>query len=189
MARRVPGPAGTRSDAGPPAPVELDVAPGDPGPSRVPGPVLVIGFDRRPESIAALMTAASLGRALGAFLQVVHAVDLADYPVDPDQADWESGAGQALAEERRAAAEVLGHYPHGWSYRAWRDDPARALARAAEAAEATMVVTGVRADHKHWTWERWGHEPLALRVARHTSRPVLVVTHVPGPAQITRRRG
>ena len=34
--------------------------------------VLVVGFDRRPESLAALATAAELGRRLAAELRVIH---------------------------------------------------------------------------------------------------------------------
>jgi hypothetical protein len=48
---------------------------------------LVVGHDRFPESDHALTTAADLAGRLHAFVHVVHAVCLDDYPVDPDAAN------------------------------------------------------------------------------------------------------
>jgi hypothetical protein len=46
---------------------------------------LVVGFDRRPESLTALATAAEPGCKLSAQLRVIHAIDLTGYRVDPDR--------------------------------------------------------------------------------------------------------
>jgi nucleotide-binding universal stress UspA family protein len=50
---------------------------------------LVVGFDRDAVSRAALTVAADLAGRLAARLVVVHVVDLDDYPIDPEAADWE----------------------------------------------------------------------------------------------------
>ena len=98
--------------------------------SRAAHAVLVVGFDRRPESLAALETAAELGRRLAAELRVIHAVDLTDYPVDPDRADWEDKAQEVLQHEQETVAHQLLDYEFGWSYVALHGDPVRALGRA-----------------------------------------------------------
>src|SRR3954463_15216092 len=71
---------------------------------------LVLGFDRDEASHAALAVAVDLAARLAAEIVVVHIVDLDDYPIDPDSADWEERAGEALAEERHQVEEALaGH--------------------------------------------------------------------------------
>jgi hypothetical protein len=67
-------------------------------PAGKPTAAIVVGFDRSAASLAALGKAAELGAQLGAELHVIHAVDLSDYPVDPDAADWEEQAAASLEE-------------------------------------------------------------------------------------------
>ena len=73
-------------------------------PPSAPQATLVVGYDRRPESQDALRVAAGLAERMDAELHVVHAVDLTDYPIDPDGFDWEQRARDALDEERAAVA-------------------------------------------------------------------------------------
>jgi nucleotide-binding universal stress UspA family protein len=114
------------------------------------GATIVVGFDRQPVSRRALEVAADLATRLGARLDVVHVVDLADYPIDPERGDWEELARAVLAEEHRVASEVLstqGQVP--WTYHAARGEPAHLLAAVADEQDALMIVVGSR-----------GHGPL-----------------------------
>ena len=92
--------------------------------------------------MAALTKAAELGRRLEADLHVVHAVDLSDYPVDPDAFDWDDQAARSLGGERQAVSDSLADYPHPWVYVALRAEPATALNRVAEGCDALMIVVG-----------------------------------------------
>jgi len=59
-------------------------------------PAIVVGCNRHPASLSALGTAARLGQPLDAVLSVIHAIDLADYPIDPDSPDWEEHCERTL---------------------------------------------------------------------------------------------
>ncbi|HEV2369893.1 MAG TPA: universal stress protein, partial [Acidimicrobiales bacterium] len=100
----------------------------------------MVGFDAGTEALAVLAEAADLARRLDAQVTVVHAVDLRDYPVDPDASDWEEKLGPALASEQQAAAALLTETNLTWSYRLFRGDPAAALIEAAEEEDALMIV-------------------------------------------------
>ncbi len=63
-----------------------------PAPELTPAFDIVVGVNRDPASQEALIVAADLARRLHAHLHVVHVVDLADYPIDPDASDWEQRA-------------------------------------------------------------------------------------------------
>lgn len=136
---------------------------------------LVVGVDRSPASMAALTKAAELGRRLGADLHVVHAVDLSDYPVDPDAFDWEDQAAKSIQGERQAVSVNLADYPHPWVYVALRADPAEALNRAADDCDALMIVVGVRSTGwRHLLEGGWGGA-VSGRLVGHCHRPVLLV--------------
>ena len=107
---------------------------------------MVVGFDKRPQSAAALGVAADVGRRVGARLHVVHAVDLRDYPIDPDSVDWDGQARRTLSAERAAVAAALGGYGPGWDFRAWKGEPAHALIACAEEVDAVMIVVGTRGE-------------------------------------------
>lgn len=87
---------------------------------------LVVGFDRSCASLAAVQQAARIGDRLTASITVVHAVDLKDFPVDPDRADWERAASRAL-EAERAAVGVTPRHQRGPVPRARGQRPRRPL--------------------------------------------------------------
>lgn len=140
---------------------------------------MVVGFDRSPASRAALGKAAEIGGLLGAELHVVHAIDLSDYPVDPDADDWEEQAGRSLEEERQRVSTALAGYPCGWTYLALRAEPADALIRTAEQSNAVMIVVGVRSHGWRHLLERLAGPSVSHRLINHCHRPVLVVSYDP----------
>jgi nucleotide-binding universal stress UspA family protein len=140
-------------------------------------PTLVVGFDRSTASLTALGTAADLGARLNAELRVVHAVDLGDYPIDPDSADWEEQAAVNLEAERRSVSEALADYPFGWSYVAVRSEPAQALVSIADEVDALMIVIGARGNGWRHLLERLSGPSVSQRLINHCHRPVLVVSH------------
>lgn len=142
---------------------------------RSPSGRLVVGFDRTPASLAALEAAIELGRRLGAEIVVVHAVDLADLPVDPDAEEWEADAGAGLAAGRAAVADVLGGYECGWSYRTVRGDPAAALVTAGDQWDAWMIVVGSRPGGVGKLVQRLVSPSVGHRLVGRAGRPVLVV--------------
>lgn len=141
---------------------------------------IVVGFDQGPASRAALAEAADLGRQLGSRLVVVHVIDLADYPVDPDAEDWEAQAEQVLSAERQQVAAALGDYEPGWSFRFVTADVAHSLVQVADEEGARMIVVGVR-EHG-WTGliEHLLRASVPQKVVRRSARPVLLVAPHPG---------
>ena len=103
---------------------------------------LVVGFDRDRSSVEALERAAQLTTRLLIPLHVVHAVDLRDYPIDPDGPDWENEARATLRDEERTVHDVLDRFDCVWSYQAGRADPADLLIKVASETEALMIVVG-----------------------------------------------
>lgn len=106
---------------------------------------LVVGFDRREASVAALESAAHLATQLSTGLHVVHAIDLRDYPIDPDGPDWEAEARATLRDEERSVQDILSRFRCAWSYQAGRGDPAELLRTIATETEALMIVVGSHA--------------------------------------------
>lgn len=103
---------------------------------------LVMGFDLAPASQCALEVAADLARRLDAHLHVVHVVDLSDYPIDPDGANWEEQAQAALAMEQETVRAALSAFEGQWTYHAWRGNPAALLVTVADEYDALMLVIG-----------------------------------------------
>lgn len=151
------------------------------GPAPSGHAALVVAFDRSGAGRAALATAGELGSRLHADLHVVHCVDLADYPVDPDAADWEQHAARTLDDDRRLVADALAPYPGSWSYVAVRAEVSEALRWAAEEVDALMIVVGVRSAGWRHLFERAPGPSLPHRLISHGGRPVLVVGHREGP--------
>lgn len=119
--------------------------PTDPGPAAT--PFLVVGVDRDPASAVALQVARDLAGRLGAWISVVHVLDLRDTPVDLEGPDWEAGTRSALAEHAATVRGWMRGYPGGWSYEVAHGHPATALARSATASaggtdDALMIVLG-----------------------------------------------
>jgi nucleotide-binding universal stress UspA family protein len=107
-------------------------------------PTMVVGYNRSEASRHALTVATDLAARLGARLHVVHVVDMNDYPVDPDSADWEQRGQADLEDESRAAAAALHAWPGEWTYDVRRDDPVRAPADIAHRENALMLVVSTR---------------------------------------------
>ena len=143
-----------------------------------PGTVhLVLGYDASPASQNALAVATDLARRLQAQLHVVHAIALTDYPIDPDQADWEEKGSLALAAEREAIEAAMQFHSNGWTYHEWRGDPARLLCQLADAHEALMVIVGIHHGGRGAGLHRLLTGSVSRRLMEQAHCPVLVVPH------------
>ena len=151
---------------------------------------LVVGHSRDPSSDHALAVAADLGRRLRARLHVVHVVDIGDYPIDIDAADWEEQGQQKLAAQRNRVERILDDTGVGWTYEACRGDPAVELARAVEEHDALLIVVGTRGEGLRVAILRLIEPSVSHGVINCQHRPVLVVpapetATATGPAQDT----
>jgi nucleotide-binding universal stress UspA family protein len=138
-------------------------------------PTLVVGFDRRPQSMAAVFVASGLAEQLEADIHIVHAVDLSDYPVDPESSDWEERGERALEHEHLALREVMAGRGISWFYRLCNGDPAAALIREADSTDALMIVVGNRGEGIRTVVERLISPSVTHRLVNRSLRPVLVV--------------
>ncbi|MFR9806699.1 universal stress protein [Pseudonocardia sp. RS010] len=154
-------------------------------PARPPQAHLVLGHGRDASSEAALPVAADLARRLQAQLHVVHGVDLADYPIDPDAADWEEQAQRVLVAQQQHVADALADADTGWSYHAWRGDPVGLLATVADETDALMIIVGSRGEGPGKVLDRIVERSVSHGLIARQHRPVLVVPH---PADAPRRR-
>ncbi|WP_298795841.1 universal stress protein [uncultured Pseudonocardia sp.] len=152
----------------------------DPGRGGGVATTLVLGHGRDPASAHALQVAADLAQRLRAQLQVVHGVDLDDYPIDPDAADWEQQAQHALDEQRRQVEVALSGTGRGWTYHASRADPVALIAAVAEEHDALMIIVGTRGEGFGATLQRLVGRSVSHGVIRAQHRPVLIV---PAPEQ------
>jgi nucleotide-binding universal stress UspA family protein len=153
-----------------------------PGSQQAPGrrtPQLVVGYDQHPASHQAVLVAAALAQILGATLLLVHVIDLADYPIDPEAATWESGLADTLLAERRQAETLLASTGIGWSYRIVQDNPVHALAEVAHEVDALFIVVGASG---RGLAQRLLHGSVPQALFRRQRKPVLVV-----PAQTPRQ--
>ena len=104
---------------------------------------LIVGYDEHPASRAALKFAAGLSRRLDAELNVIHVVTMDDYPIDPDNAEWEANGERELAAEREDARRILqAHGASRWTYDVLRGEPVRLLVEACERHDAAMIIVG-----------------------------------------------
>ncbi|MCE0764387.1 universal stress protein [Pseudonocardia kujensis] len=146
-------------------------------PSQAPHAHLVLGHDHHPRSVVALTVAADLARRLQAQLHVVHGIDLSDYPIDPDAADWEQQARRALDAQHQQVAAALADCDTGWSYHAWRGDPVELLTAVAEETDALMIIVGSRGEGPGKVVDRILERSVSHGLIAHQHRPVLVVPH------------
>jgi nucleotide-binding universal stress UspA family protein len=146
-------------------------------PATPPEVHLVLGYDRSDFSEAALPVAADLARRLRAHLHVVHGIDLSDYPIDPDSADWEAQAQHALDTQQQQVADALADRALGWSYHAWRGDPVELLAAVAEETDALMIIVGSRGEGPGAVFDRILKRSVSHGLIARQHRPVLVVPH------------
>jgi nucleotide-binding universal stress UspA family protein len=139
-------------------------------------PQLVVGYDQHPASHQAVLVAAALAQVLGATLLLVHVIDLADYPIDPEAANWETASADTLLAERRQAETLLAGTGIEWSYRIAQDDPAHALAEAAHEVDALFIVIGANG---RGLAQRLLHSSVPQALLRMQHKPVLVVPAAP----------
>lgn len=150
-----------------------------PAPTQEPMTTLVLGHGRDPGSARALQVAADLAGRLHAHLHVVHGVDLDDYPIDPDAADWDQQARRALAEQHDAVETVLAGTAAGWTYHTSRAEPAALIVAVAEEHDALMVIVGTRGEGFGAAVERLLGRSVSHGVIAGGHRPVLVVPAAP----------
>lgn len=139
-------------------------------------PSLVLGYDRTPQSRHALGVATDLATRLGAHLHVVHTVDLRDYPIDPDSADWEEQGRATLADEVGGVQTALAGWLGQWTYHQERGDPVCVLLAIAATHDALMIVVGTHGAGMGAALQRLlgGAQSVSHGLMRH-HRPVLVV--------------
>jgi nucleotide-binding universal stress UspA family protein len=137
---------------------------------------LVVGYDKHPASHQAVLVAARLAEALDAHLTVMHVVDIEDYPIDPDRADWEEAAEKQIALEEEHAVAMLEGRPVRWSYQTVRGDPAGQLAKTASDLDAMFIVVGATGKN---VVRRLTHGSVPQSLFRHQPRPVIVVPEPP----------
>jgi nucleotide-binding universal stress UspA family protein len=139
-------------------------------------PSLVLGYDQTPHSRYALSVATDLATRLDAHLHVVHIVDLRDYPIDPDSADWDEQGRATLADEAEAARAELAGWSGQWTYHQKRGDPSRALLAVAAAHDALMIIVGTHGAGIGAALQRLlSAAPSVSRGLMRHHRPVLVV--------------
>jgi nucleotide-binding universal stress UspA family protein len=136
---------------------------------------MVLGHGRDPASAHALRVAADLAQRLRAHLQIVHGVDLDDYPIDPDAADWDQQAQHALADQRQQVQDALTGTGVGWTYHASRADPVALIAAVAEEHDALMIIVGTRGEGFAAAVERILGRSVSHGIIRTQHRPVLIV--------------
>jgi nucleotide-binding universal stress UspA family protein len=143
-------------------------------------PQILVGHDAHAASRAAVRFTADLAVRLGAYLHVVHVVDLADTPIDADSAEWDGKARAALEALHTDARSLLEGFDIGWSYHACHGDPAELLARVAE--EHGVLFVAVGATGRNLTRRLMEGGSVSRRLLRRHTLPVLVVPEPPAEA-------
>jgi nucleotide-binding universal stress UspA family protein len=133
---------------------------------------LLVGYDQHPASHRAVVVAAALADALGATLLVLHVVDIEDYPIDPDSAEWEAEADRTIQRERLDAEQLLAGSTVEWTYETARGDPVPALATAAHEHDVMFIVVGASG---RGLAQRLLHGSVPQSLVRKQRKPVLVV--------------
>jgi len=104
-------------------------------------------------------------------------------PLNPELAD--------LREEqfdpglREYLDGVLSGHTVSWTTRALAGNPARSLARLAETLDAAMIVVGTREANLRGTVREFLAGSVAVHLAHHQHRPVVVIPQDPQPADRT----
>lgn len=113
-----------------------------PTPSVTPRTALVVGWNRHPDSVAAVRFAVMLARRLDAHVHVVHIVDLDDEPLDPDAPDWDQQFAATVDRDALAARDLLDTLPASWTYHSGHGSAADLLAAVADEYSALLVAIG-----------------------------------------------
>jgi len=119
-------------------PIHID-GPASPHPPRC---ELVAGVDAHLGIHPALLYAIAFARQLGAGLHVVHSIDLADYPIEPDSPHYEQEFADTLESECTRTRAALVPFTGSWSYDLTGEDPIQLLTTIANACDAMMIVIG-----------------------------------------------
>jgi nucleotide-binding universal stress UspA family protein len=135
---------------------------------------LVVGYVDSVEGNAALEEAVTLARLLEANLHIVHVVDLADFPIDPDSGDWEEQGLARLALIREHALGRVASLPGHSTYVEAAGPPAQVLRDAAFEHAAMMVVVGVGSGTGN-PLARLMSRGVTRSLIRHVECPVLLV--------------
>lgn len=132
---------------------------------------VLVGVDDQPASLAALRQAADLCRRLGAHLDVLHVVDVADRG-DIVEADTKR-------QQDRVSRELAG-VPLSWDFHVREGRPSEVLADMAEAVDAYCLVLGTRGEGVGAFLERLLRPSVSHAVIGRQHRPVLLVTDAGG---------
>ncbi|MDV8070563.1 universal stress protein [Rhodococcus sp. IEGM 1366] len=152
-------------------------------PIHIDGPVcqrppcchLVVGVDAHPGIHPALAFAIGFARQLNAELHVVHSIDLADYPIEPDSPRYEHEFAETLESERARTCATLASFGGPWSYEVSPEDPGRLLTATANACDAVMIVIGTPRRGITSIIERISGESVLAHLIHHTHRPLLMI--------------
>lgn len=160
-----------------------------PGPQRLTGPVLAGVIPGQPPAV--IRHAASLALSMGVELLCAYA-DVTTYmveeepdgsvesmPIDPDGID-DDAEDIAASLRARISSELDGSGVR-WSFRALAGEPAHALRHLAETAHASVIVVGTREPGIGHRLEELLTGSVAVHLAHHQHRPVLVVPLNPRP--------
>lgn len=132
---------------------------------------------------AVVRTAASLAQLFGSPLVIAH-VDTSRFVVAPDPDGYEptnpaqaAGEGtQRMTDALRAeVGTILRDVDVSWSVLGLVGDPGSALHGLAERIDAAMFVIGTRRDDWGEALREFLEGSVAIRLARHQSRPIVVV--------------
>lgn len=151
----------------------------------LPGHSLVVGVaPGQPELVA--LTAAAWSDALGGVPLYFGYADPSriveeEFPdgsvrhsdLDPDRADdsWEDRE----AGIRGVLAQILGNHQGPWEFRYLAGRPDRALTHLARAVDASTIIVGAKRPHSAERLHDFLSGSVAVSLARHQHRPVLVV--------------
>lgn len=138
-------------------------------------PTFVVGYRQGPTGRAALQYAVWLADAVAGRVHVVHVTDLDDFPVDPDDLDWELEAEGRLAAVRSEVDAALDGHARPWSYEVAHGDAGDALADVALRRGATMVVVAAHVDGRLGRLQRLVARSIARELFDRAACPVLVV--------------
>ncbi|MBT2548976.1 universal stress protein [Arthrobacter sp. ISL-65] len=155
-------------------------------PSHITGPVLMGAVPGQPLAVA--HRAADLASSLNVQLICAY-VDVTSYlaeepdgrvetlPIDPDGIDDDIEGISAGIKER--LQEALDESGVRWSFVTLAGDPARALGRLAESADASVIVVGTRERGLGARFEELLVGSVAVHLTHRQHRPVLVVPLAP----------
>lgn len=136
---------------------------------------LVVGYDGGDISHHALTWSLQFAAGIGGSVHVVHVIDIADTPVDPDSDIYEEDTEAQAGRERERATEALAREDVPWTYDAVYGTPGGALESFGRKYNAQMIVLGASGGGFASVLRRLSGEAAADKLARHCGRPVLTV--------------